>query len=271
FAGTFDGQGHTISGLYLNASASNQGLFAKTGSDAVIKDLYLKNSYLNVSGKSYTSLGSIAGVAEGGTFEKVFSNAFVMGGCNRVGGLIGATQYHPITMRECAFAGSARINDQASYLGGLIGQTQDGGKIENCMNIGEVYHTFSGTLNTAAVGGFIGSVQGEAVSISDSVNHSDAQYTSGNYIGLIVGLNQSTVTMTNCHSILYRYANNATKNLIGNPAANPAGCTRQNKADVAGDKSLTVANVSNLFTSESAKGHWVCSDDSLPVLAVFAE
>ena len=271
FAGTFDGQGHTISGLYLSASASNQGMFAKTGADAVIKDFYLKNSYLTVSGKSNTSFGSIAGVADGGTFEKIYSNAFVMGGCNRVGGLIGVAQNNPITMRECAFAGSARLTDQASYLGGLIGQTQAGGNIENCMNIGEVYHTFSGSLSTAAVGGLVGCVQTAELQIADSVNHSDAQYTSGNYIGLIVGLNQSTVTMTNCHSILYTYATGANKNLIGNPAVNPSGCTRQNKADVAGDKSRTVANVSNLFTSESAKGYWVCSADSLPVLSCFAD
>ena len=45
FAGTFDGQMHTISGVYLTTSAQWGGLFSGTEAGSTIKNLYLKNSY----------------------------------------------------------------------------------------------------------------------------------------------------------------------------------------------------------------------------------
>ncbi|MBR4768204.1 MAG: hypothetical protein IK088_04415, partial [Lachnospiraceae bacterium] len=281
FAGTFDGQGHTISGVYINAETAYQGLFQATDNSAVIKDFRLKNSYFTTTS---SFLGSIAGNARG-TFEKIYSNAFVsctgtvQGGGFKgggIGGLIGATaDTGTVALRDCWFGGSVRITAQTSYLGGLIGLANNiPVTLENCLNTGELYHTWDGALSTAGVGGLVSfAANAAAVTITDSVNHSEPQYTSGSVIGLFVSKKDSgaTIDITNGHSILYKLHGGTVSMSFVNGIADATYSTssRQNKADVAGTKSLTTAKVSNLFSSDTAKGHWVCSTDSLPILAAF--
>ena len=62
FMGTFDGQMHTISGIYLDSSETNTGLFSVTGEESVIKNLKIANSYIH-SSESFT--GSIVGQGRG--------------------------------------------------------------------------------------------------------------------------------------------------------------------------------------------------------------
>lgn len=45
FTGTLDGLGHTISGLYINNTSDNQGLFGEL--NGTVKNLIIKNSYVN--------------------------------------------------------------------------------------------------------------------------------------------------------------------------------------------------------------------------------
>jgi len=258
FNGTFDGQMHTISGLYLNVSEDYQGMFSGTDTEATIKNFYLKNSYFQATSTGTGQLGSIVGNARGTTFTTVYSDAIVKGYCNRVGGMIGSTSTGGgVTMTDCWFAGSATINSAASYLGGLIGDVEASSTITNSLNTGEVYHKYS--VGTAATAGFVGYAGGN-VSISDSVNKSDIKYTGGNYIGLFVGHKVGTVTLTNCHS------KNTGDALVGFSGTYDT-CTRQNDADVAGIKSLTTAKVKELFTGD----YWSVAADGLPVLTSFID
>ena len=62
YAGVFDGDGHTISGLSVNATATNQGLFGVING-ATVKNLTVKGSV--VSSKAY--VGGIVGKVQQGT------------------------------------------------------------------------------------------------------------------------------------------------------------------------------------------------------------
>ena len=44
FAGTFDGQMHTIRGLYLNTSSQFAGLFGQIDASGVVKNFYITDS-----------------------------------------------------------------------------------------------------------------------------------------------------------------------------------------------------------------------------------
>ena len=44
FTGTFDGGGHTISGLYIDGNSSNRGLFGYVGSGGTVKNLNVSGS-----------------------------------------------------------------------------------------------------------------------------------------------------------------------------------------------------------------------------------
>lgn len=64
-SGTFDGQGHTISGLTIAASSGNTGLFAETGSGAVIQGIVLQNANVSLSSGSYVGVGALVGKVSG--------------------------------------------------------------------------------------------------------------------------------------------------------------------------------------------------------------
>lgn len=96
FSGVFDGNGHTISGLYINRpDEDNVGLFRSTYnenySDLTIKDLHLKK--VNITGKNY--VGSVIGYAYGASSSKKIKlynlsvESGIVNGNNYVGGVIG--------------------------------------------------------------------------------------------------------------------------------------------------------------------------------------
>lgn len=58
YSGTFDGQGHTISGLYVSSSEGHVGFIGCVTGSAVIKNLGIVDSYFSSSGNF---LGSIVG------------------------------------------------------------------------------------------------------------------------------------------------------------------------------------------------------------------
>ena len=86
FAGTFDGKGHTIRGIYAVGINKSVGLFTDTQATCEIKDLRLENSY--IKGLNDKGTGSIIGTGTG-TLSTIYSNAIVVCESDNVGGLIG--------------------------------------------------------------------------------------------------------------------------------------------------------------------------------------
>ena len=112
FTGTFDGQGHTISGLNINKpDKDNVGLFGNT-EEATIKNLIVDNSTIN--GKMST--GAIVG--HSGNFVTVtncrVTNSVTVSGTSQVGGITGVSS----TVSGCV---SAAAVSGSSFVGGIIG------------------------------------------------------------------------------------------------------------------------------------------------------
>lgn len=87
FAGTFDGQGHTISGIYIAATHEIIGLFSEAGKDSIIQNFKLVNTYI------YTStdlVGSIAGRSNGAV-RNIYTNAILYSEDGYCGGIVGQT------------------------------------------------------------------------------------------------------------------------------------------------------------------------------------
>lgn len=155
FAGTFDGCGHTISGLNVQGSTANQGLFA------AINKATIRN--LNVSGtvscgtKNY--VGGIVGKVQAGAIENCSFSGSVTGGYT--GGIAGGLYGNNVTISGCAnlaavtgttaggilgyWKNTAAIRDcyntdsvtGSAKAGGIVGQLQKG-TIENCYSIGDI-------------------------------------------------------------------------------------------------------------------------------------
>ena len=173
YAGTFDGNGHTISGLYFSKTASNN--YPSGGNNvgligycrgATIKNVGLIDSYI----KGYTCVGGICGYASNPTITNCYNTATVLGsydvggicgegvglsqekchnsgkisGIRFVGGICGYSNYNSST--NCYNTGMVSCSDYS--VGGICGYG-DGSQI-NCYNTG----TVSGNSN---VGGICGS------------------------------------------------------------------------------------------------------------------
>lgn len=132
FAGSFDGQGHTISGFnYSGTSASDVAFIGSTSGNAVIKNLTIAGSF---KGKDNVAafVGSAGGISI--TFENCVNKATVSGASD-VGGLVGYATV-PVTVKNSGNEGG--VTGTGNQIGGLIGQTTKTLTIENSYNTGSI-------------------------------------------------------------------------------------------------------------------------------------
>ncbi len=130
FSGIFDGNGFSISGVYVDTSSS-AGFFEKCKGD--ILNLTVTNSYI----KGGNQVGGICGhFAETG---KDMTNCYFDGaviGISSVGGLIGSN--HTTYITNCGNYGD--VWGTGDYVSGIVGSFYAYG-IENCFNEGNIYST----------------------------------------------------------------------------------------------------------------------------------
>ena len=145
YTGTFNGQGHIISGLYFNnPEAYNVGLFGYIGDDhkghkGKISNVGVSDSYFQF----YSQGGGVCGVnGDGGVLQNCSNSSTVIGKYGRAGGVCGDNCG---TVRDCKNTGSVSGQND---VGGVCGDNS--GTIKSCYNTGSVH----GTDNVGGVCGF---------------------------------------------------------------------------------------------------------------------
>lgn len=195
YQGIFDGQGHTIKGIYVNdTTLTNVGLFGTL--QGTVKNVRLQNSYITGG----TNTGSIAGRLERGTLDTVYSDATVYKEGTNVGGMVGKLSYSASNViRNCWYAGEVC---GASNTGGFVGNCDGSGlTIEHCYNTGRVKTKGA----TGQVGGFIGYVyvtEGKSVLIKDSLSFAGKTGNNVGTAGSIIGYieaGKGVVTLSNTY------------------------------------------------------------------------
>lgn len=162
YAGTFDGDNHTISGLSINSSKANQGLF---------------------------------GAINGATVKNLKVDGNVTSSNNYIGGIIGKIQKGSVI--NCSFSGTVITTKSKGYAGGIIGGTNGSTAanatiLENCANSGSITGETKGT-----VGGIIGYAQ--FASIKNCYN--TGTITGATRSGGIAGQLQKNASASNCYNI----------------------------------------------------------------------
>ena len=135
FAGTFDGCGHTISGL----NVQGRGLFA------AINQAAIRN--LNVSGtvnSTVSYVGGIVGKVQDGTIENCSFSGSVTGG-GYTGGIAGGLSSNNVTISGCVNAADVT----GTTAGGILGYGKKIVAIRDCYNTGSV-------TGSAKAGGIVG-------------------------------------------------------------------------------------------------------------------
>ena len=164
FAGTFDGQGYTISNLSVTNTAGYAGLFASTNSKAVIKNLIIDTATINSTNKY---VGVIAGQGQG-TYSDIRVTNATVAAKGRMAGLIGLAE-GSVTMSNCSFDGSVTCSGsdkENRYVGGLIGYISSGNlRMSNCLNLGDVYDSAECGSDRPGIGGIIGCISASVKTI----------------------------------------------------------------------------------------------------------
>ena len=178
YTGTFDGQNHTISGLYYNGSGDYAGLFGRVDSGGRVQNVNVVDSYISNSfsygcagGVCGWNIGTITNCSFDGTVTGSVTGTYVGGVCGYNSGMI----------TNCSNTGSV-TGTGTGYTGGLCGGND--GTITNCYN--------TGSVNGSNAGGLCGGNDGTITNCYNTGTITDT----GN-VGAVCGKNSGTIT--NCY------------------------------------------------------------------------
>ena len=194
FTGTLDGDGHSVSGIYINSEADYQGLVGILEEGGTLQDLGVKASYI----KGVNSVGGLCGW-KFGTVTNCYNIGSVEGN-DYVGGVCGYNYSGTVT--NCYNTGSVSGN---RYVGGLCGLNYGIMSImTNCYNTGKV-------TGNDYVGGVCGWNDGTVTNCYNTGN-----VTGNDYVGGVCGYNYGTVS--NCYNTGNVTGNNQVGGLCGGNA-----------------------------------------------------
>ena len=269
YKGTFDGNGHTISGLYIFAKSTSAdkranytGLIGYADKGSVICNLTISDSLIEnrstaanrgknvgaVAGDAYnvenchvTSsvtvygisdyVGGVAGYVDG-SITRSSSAATVTGKGTRIGGVVGCVQSNSSTaMTECFNTGKV---EGANLVGGLVGDLYNGGTITDCYNTGSV----TATASSGTAGGLLGNFRYGSLKNSYSSTVPSAA-KAGSILGKLDGSQQKTFEK------VYGLEGS---DIVGSSSTAVAGTAAKTEAEL---KALTSADLSEKFAAGS--------------------
>ena len=191
FAGTFDAQNHTITGLY-----TSYGLFYD--STGTVKNVKLASAYATSSAICFNNSGTI---------DNCHADAVVYSSSGSVGGIC---RSNGGTISNCTMAGSVESNFDGSLAGGIC--TLNNGIIDKCQNTAFVTAsctTNSGTLYSYAGGIAAYNEKNSSAVISNSYNtgavtasakNASASNYNYSYAGGILGYGSASVNISNVYN-----------------------------------------------------------------------
>ena len=183
YTGNFDGNGHTISGLYINSTAANTGLFGYVGAAGEIKNVTISDSVIT-STQNYT--GAVVGDSKGNITNCHTTATTRVTGANYVGGIVGELDSN-MSLAQCSNAGEVQGTGTSGYAGGIAGRVQSNasnaltdsyntGRITGVANVGgiagclyngggiqNVYNTGSVSASKGVAGGITGAFRSGAI------------------------------------------------------------------------------------------------------------
>ena len=235
FTGDFRGNGHTISGLYVNSTEYDTAFFRELM--GTVSDLHFTDSC--IIGAVYAA-GICSGISAypqadySQTPTKYTATVSSLQNCSFRGAVFGSTgcgglvgkvwvngeedytnpeSFPTVSIKECVFEG--RVNGSGSYTGGIVG-TIDGKwgtvNVIRCENLG----TIQGESYAGGINGYANNVADCTVNITNSVNRGDvkAQYCGGGISGAWTGV--GSTTCSGCVNLGKIESENIGSGLIGN-------------------------------------------------------
>ena len=184
----FDGNGHTVSGLWCNTTAKYNGLFSN------FPNGYIKNLNVTVAEGKEVRGGDCTGIVIGRFANGIIDNVTASGatyGSKRSGGIVGVAD--GLKINNSTFDGTLKSDSVNAILGGIAGEIQ-GGEITRSRARSTIISSNEGSIAGALVGK-------NYSKISSSYANGDVKLTGKNsYSGGLVGQNQESAIVENCYS-----------------------------------------------------------------------
>ena len=259
YQGTFDGNGKTISNLYINATSGNYAGFFGVVDAGCIKNITFDNAKVKSTVKS-KSTGILIGLAINSFIENIKTlESCSVDGVNTIGGIAGSAMGNIIKCEN-----HARVNGIA-IVGGIVGRYNGYDKsisITSCANYGVV------TGSGGSAGGMVGYF--DSGTIQNCANYGDVTGTDnvGNLIGFadecnlnnVLGTGNVTATSSDPAGLLVGNVRNSSSTASGILAYNGSAKLTINGTEQAGDAvkaigggSLTSAEKIMAFSAEQLK------------------
>lgn len=191
YTGTFDGGGHTITGLTFTTNDEYAGLFGSIGYAGTVKNVMMEDVQIT-SNRSSGFAGGVAGYSDG-TIENCSVSGSVSGTVY-VGGVVGVQIGGSIT----GCSSSATVNGTVD-VGGVAGQTNSSATLTACYATGNVIIEMAPKKNIAG-GGLVGMNAGSSLLACYATGNVTSTGSSTGYmhIGGFLGNNYANV-MTACY------------------------------------------------------------------------
>ena len=239
FKGTFDGQGHIITGLIVASTGQYAGLFGYS-EGMVVKNVVLGNgcSIKDSYDTGDVFMGAILGECNSNgrcDIENTVSMATVTfdqttNGTLYIGGIVGwfyswASNYDS-SIKNCANYGSVvkTGTSKSSYIGGIVGRSENPNSdtfkhITNCLNYGTITHSGEAT-EWLYMGGIAGGTKFTKIENCLSAGIVPSASVTNKFIGAIVGEVVSKTTITYC-----RFTGNGGTNVMYGGKTAPSDTT----------------------------------------------
>lgn len=188
YKGTFDGGGHTITGLTFTTNDKYAGLFGWLNKAGTVKNVVMEGVQITSNQIYGGSIGGVAGYSWG-TIENCSVSGSVSGTVY-VGGVVGAQIDGSIT----GCSSSATVKGMVD-VGGVAGQTNGGATLTACYATGNVTLEIDPKKNIAG-GGLVGMNAGSSLLACYATGNVTSTGSSTGYvhIGGFLGNNYTTVT-----------------------------------------------------------------------------
>ena len=191
YTGTFDGGGHTITGLTVTTNDQYAGLFGylgKFGKFCTVKNVVMEGIQITCNHR-LGSAGGVAGYSRAVTIENCSVSGSVSG-TMRAGGVVGGLNGGSITGCSSSATVKGTLN-----VGGVAGETNSGATMAACYATGNVTIEID-PINNILGGGLVGFNAGSSVLACYATGNvtSTGSSTGNVYIGGFLGGNYTTVT-----------------------------------------------------------------------------
>ena len=189
YKGTFDGGGHTITGLTFTTNDEYAGLFGRLNRAGTVKNVVMEDVQITNNNRSWSAFaGGVVGDSRG-TIENCSVSGSVSGTVN-VGGVVGAQIDGSIT----GCSSSATVKGMVD-VGGVAGQTNGGATLTACYATGNVIIEIDPVKNISG-GGLVGMNGGNGLFACYATGNvtSTGSSTGNVHIFGLLGDNYTTVT-----------------------------------------------------------------------------